>query len=88
MAGPSKARMRSCHEGKRRYETLEQAQAAAGMMRKRKAKQGVPIVSFVRAYGCACGGFHVGKSRDIDWNLVTKVSLPVKLSEKHAAAGK
>jgi hypothetical protein len=81
MNAPSKKRMRACHEGKRRYKTLEEAKAAAGGMVRRKAKGGNPIVSIVRAYGCACGGFHVGKSRGIDWDLVSKVSVPVKLSE-------
>lgn len=81
MTGPSKSRMRKCHDGKRRFNTIEEAKAAAGMLKRRKAKTGSPIVSVLRAYGCACGGFHVGKTRGIDWDLVTKVSQPVKLSE-------
>lgn len=66
---PPKVRMRKCH-GKRRFGSLREAQAAAATMAARKAKQGNPIVSFLRAYGCACGGFHFGKTRDIDWSKV------------------
>lgn len=69
-ARSSKARMRKCHDGKQRYQTLKDAQAAAALMAARRAKQGSPIVSFLRAYGCACGGFHFGKTRDIDWSKV------------------
>ena len=70
----NKKRMRRCHDGKRTYPTLKDAQRAAAEMAKRKAKQGNPIVTFLRAYGCPCGKFHVGSSRDIDWALVNKLS--------------
>lgn len=81
--------MLSCHEGKQRYKTMEAAQAAAAMLVRRKAKGSSPIVSRVNAYPCSCGGFHIGKSRGtINWDLVSKVSKPVKLSELEAARKK
>lgn len=67
---PNKAHMRRCHEGKRRFSTLREAQAAAAGMAKRKDKQGNTIVTFLRAYGCACGGYHFGKTKEINWALV------------------
>jgi hypothetical protein len=89
MNAPSKKKMRACHEGKQRYTTMEAAQAAAGILVRRKAKGVSPIVSRVNAYPCACGGFHIGKSRGgINWDLVSKVSTPVKLSELEAARKK
>jgi len=63
-------RMKRCHEGKQRFDTLKQAQAAASSMADRKAKQGNQIVTWLRAYGCPCGGFHFGKTKDIDWSRV------------------
>jgi hypothetical protein len=89
MDAPSKKRMRSCHDGKKRYTTLEAAKTAAAILVRRKAKAGSPIVSRVNAYPCSCGGFHIGKSRGgINWDLVSKVSKPVKLSELEAARKK
>lgn len=70
MSGPARARMRRCHDGKQRYATLKEAQAAAAALAHRKAKQGNPIVTFLRAYRCACGGFHFGNTRNIDWSKV------------------
>ena len=70
----NKKRMRRRHDGKRTYPTLRAAQRAAAEMAQRKARQGNPIVTFLRAYGCHCGRFHVGNSRDIDWALVSKLS--------------
>lgn len=49
--------------------------AAAGLAF-RQAKRGSPVVSFLRAYGCPCGSFHYGKTRDINWDLV--MSKPPK----------
>jgi len=81
MPAPSKKRMRSCHDGKRRYNSLDEAKAAASAFARKKAKTGSPIVTFLRAYGCACGGFHIGKTRGINWDLVREVSQPVRLSQ-------
>lgn len=64
------SRMRRCHEGKKPFDTHEAACAAIRRMCASKEKQGNPIVSFMRAYGCACGKFHVGKTRDIDWSRI------------------
>jgi hypothetical protein len=83
MTSPSKKRMRSCHEGKKRYNDIKEAEAALfGWLNKRK-KLGNPIVSFMQVYGCACGGFHIGRSRGINWAAVTKASEITKLSELH-----
>lgn len=57
-------------DGKVAYPTLKAAQAAAASMCARKSKQGSPVVTFLRAYGCACGRFHYGRTRDIDWSKV------------------
>jgi transcriptional regulator NrdR family protein len=51
MKGPSQKRMKSCHENKVRFTTLEAAQKAAAGMAKRKAKSKAPIVTFLSAYG-------------------------------------
>ncbi len=64
------ARQRRCHEGKRAYPTLDAARAAAAAMAQRKDRQGQTIVTWLRAYGCACGAFHFGKTREIDWSRV------------------
>lgn len=58
------------HDGKKTYPTLEAAQQAAAIVAKKKDKQGNPIVTYLRAYGCHCGGFHFGKSKEIDWSKV------------------
>lgn len=71
MTKPSKRRMRSQHGKKISYPTLAAAQVAAAKMAKRKEQQGNPIVTFLRAYGCPCGKFHIGKTRDIDWSKVS-----------------
>lgn len=63
-------RMRKCHDGKKPFPTLQAAQAAAAMLAKRKDRQGNTIVTFLRAYGCPCGKYHFGKTRDIDWSKV------------------
>ena len=57
-----------CPTGKKPYPTLQAAKAAAAQLADKRANQGVPIVSFLRAYGCACGKFHFGSSRVIDWD--------------------
>lgn len=57
-----------CPSGKRPYGTLDQARAAAARLANRRAKQGNPVVSFLRAYGCTCGRFHFGSTRQIDWS--------------------
>lgn len=76
MSPPGKQRMRKCHEGKRPFDTLREAQAAAAGMAKRKDRQGNPIVTMLRTYGCACGKFHFGRTRDINWDLVAAASKP------------
>lgn len=83
MPGPSKKRMRSCHDGKRRYDTKPDADAALVAFLKRRQKQGTPIVTMMQVYGCACGGFHFGRTRTINWDLVNnydpgKVWRPAK----------
>lgn len=70
MSKPKKSRLRKCHDGKNSFATLEQAQAAASDMARKKQRQGNPIVTYLRAYGCACGKFHFGRSKDIDWSKV------------------
>lgn len=70
MPKPTRRRMRRCHEGKQAFPTLQAAQVAAASMARRKDKQGNTIVTFLRAYGCPCGKYHFGKTRDIDWSLV------------------
>lgn len=67
---PNRKRMSKCHDGKQAYPTLEAAQAAAAIMAHRKARHGNPIVTFLRAYECACGKFHFGKTKDIDWSQI------------------
>lgn len=69
MAAPER-RMRRCHNGKVAFPTLQAAQSAAAAMAARKDRQGNPIVTFLRAYGCACGAFHFGRTRNIDWSRV------------------
>lgn len=74
MPRSTKRRMRKCHDGKRAYATMKEAQAAAHGMLHRLAKRGDPMVTFMRAYGCACGKWHIGKTRDINWQLVKELS--------------
>lgn len=57
-----------CPTGKKPYPTLQAAKAAAAQLADKRARQGNPVVSFLRAYGCACGKFHFGSSRVIDWD--------------------
>jgi hypothetical protein len=72
------ARLRRCHDGKRPYASLAEAKAAAWGMAERKLKKGEPIVTYLRAYGCPCGRFHIGKTRDINWDLVRMVDENIK----------
>lgn len=61
------------HVGKVAYITKEIAQGAAARLAKKKSKQGLGgnrIVSFLMAYKCHCGKWHIGKSRRIDWSKV------------------
>lgn len=83
MTKPSKAKMRACHEGKHRYETEQQAKDAMHGWIHKRSKGKSPIVSVMHVYGCACGGFHIGRSRGINWDAVEKASKVVKLSEMH-----
>ena len=70
MSAPSAKRMRSCHNGKRAYPSIEAAQQAIVSLVRKRAKQGNPIVTYLQAYGCACGKFHFGNTRQIDWSRV------------------
>ena len=72
MSKPNKKRMNSCCNGKKKYNSLQEANDALhGMMRK-KEKQGAlkVVVSAMRAYGCPCGKFHFGRTRGINWDLI------------------
>lgn len=69
MSKPDPRRFKSCG-GKRRHGTMLHAQAALASLLRTRQKQGNPIVSVMRCYGCACGGFHVGSSKQIDWRRV------------------
>lgn len=53
-----------------RYESLELARMAAAALAKRRQNQGIPIVSYLKAYACRCGGFHFGSTRRIDWSRI------------------
>lgn len=66
----NKAKHQKKCAGKVAYPTLQAAQAAAAMMCKNKAEKGSPVVTFMRAYGCHCGKFHYGRTREIDWSQV------------------
>lgn len=70
MPKPPARRMRKCHDLKNTFPTLEAAKYAAAMMAKREDKQGNTVVTFLRAYGCPCGKYHFGKTKDIDWSKV------------------
>lgn len=56
--------------GKRRYKTFEQAQIAATKLAAHRKREDNAIVTFLRAYKCACGAHHVGGSKVIDWSRV------------------
>lgn len=71
MPGPKKSRMRRCHDGKKRYESHAEATAAMLGMINRKRAKGDAVVTFLRVYGCACGGFHFGRTKEINWAAVT-----------------
>lgn len=66
----SKAKPSKKCAGKVAYPTLQAAQIAAAKMCKDKAKKGNAVVTFMRAYGCHCGKFHYGRTRQIDWSQV------------------
>lgn len=65
---------RPCPTGKKPYPTLQAAKIAAAQLANKRAQQGNPVVSFLRAYGCACGKFHFGSSRVIDWDRLKQHS--------------
>lgn len=67
---PNAKLMKKCHEGKRRFNTIEEAKSTVNSLIRHKKKQGNDIVTFMRAYGCACGGFHFGKTRGINWDAI------------------
>lgn len=55
---------------KKAYDTLAQAKEAAYHVTRRREKLGEPIVTYLQAYGCQCGKFHIGSSRQINWEAV------------------
>lgn len=55
---------------KRKYNTIEEAQKAAAIFAKKKK-----IITMMRAYGCHCGKFHFGKTKQIDWRRVTVLDM-------------
>lgn len=63
---------------KRGYTTLDQARAAAARLAAARARQGNPVVSFLQAYGCSCGKYHFGSTRQIDWGRVAAYTVPTK----------
>jgi len=65
-----KNRKRHAHENKRAYDTIEEAKRALGSWLAKRRKEGKPIVTMMRAYGCHCGKFHIGSTREINWDLV------------------
>ena len=70
MTRSPKTQARSCPTKKRPFATLAVAQASAAGLARRRKLQGNAIVTFLRAYVCACGSFHFGRTRDIDWSRV------------------
>lgn len=48
-----------------KYKTLDDAKRAAAIFAKKRH-----IVTILQAYGCHCGGFHFGRTRQIDWDRV------------------
>ena len=75
MATSSKNKKHACSTGKRPYDSLQEAQTAAIVIVKSKAKGKNPIVSHMRAYACACGKFHIGRTKGINWDLLSAVPL-------------
>lgn len=59
-----KASSRKCGR-KIKYETLDDAKRAAAIFAKKKG-----VVTILQAYGCHCGKFHFGRTRQIDWDRV------------------
>lgn len=57
-------------DGKIAYPTLYIARREASRFAHRRDAAGSPIVSFLRAYACRCGKFHIGSTRRIDWSKV------------------
>lgn len=45
------------------YATIEAAKKGAAMFAEKKK-----IITILRAYGCSCGKFHFGRTKDIDWS--------------------
>ena len=48
------------------YNSLEDARKAAAIFTKKKK-----IITFMRAYPCNCGKFHIVSTKNIDWSKVT-----------------
>ena len=67
-----------CPNKKIRHETRDAAMTALVGMLKKKQEQGTPVVASLRVYGCACGGFHIGRTTGINWDVV---NAPVKVEK-------
>lgn len=52
------------------HPTLQAARAAAARLAVARALAGNPIVTFLGAYRCRCGKWHVGGTGRIDWDRV------------------
>lgn len=79
-------RLKTC-EKKIKYKTLEEAKKQAWWTIERNRMKGDPQVTFVRAYGCSCGSYHVGRSKEINWEaleMYSNIENVKKLSGKKA----
>lgn len=61
----SKKKNRNKCGSKIKYNSLEDAKKAAAIFAKKKG-----IITIMRAYGCHCGKFHIGRTKEIDWSKV------------------
>lgn len=68
----------TCPHKKIRHESRDAAMTALVGMLKKKQEQGTPVVASLRVYGCACGGFHIGRTTGINWDVV---NAPVKVDK-------
>lgn len=73
MAKSQKRSRKRCDGKKQSFDTREAASAALNGMLRNKAKRGKVVVGVLRVYGCSCGRFHYGSTKDIIWGLVNKL---------------
>ena len=66
MGNKTKKRNKGC-DGKIKYDSIDEARKAIIHMTKRKKRSGNKIVSYMNVYGCSCGKFHIGKTKEIRW---------------------